>query len=125
MKTSPSPSRMARLAFATALMPLAHSRFTVSPGTDDRQPREQQRHAGDVAIVLACLVGAPEHHVGDALPIQTRVTIEQLGDDVRAQIVGPHVGQAPAKAADRRAHSVDEEYGLHGHSHSEVIRAEL
>src|SRR6266487_3967616 len=43
-------------------MPLAHSRLTVSPGTE---------------------------------------------------IVGPHVGQAPAKASDRRTHAVDQVHGLH------------
>src|SRR5438045_3078406 len=33
-KRSPSPSRAARAADATALIPDAHRRFTVSPGTD-------------------------------------------------------------------------------------------
>jgi hypothetical protein len=31
-----------------------------------REPRQQRRHAGDVAVVLARLVGAAEDHVVDA-----------------------------------------------------------
>jgi hypothetical protein len=76
-------------------------------------------------IVRLPLVGAPSADIGDTLPIQTRVTIEQLGDHVRRQIVGPHVGQAPAKAADRRTHSVDQVYWFHGQSREVVIQAEL
>ena len=38
MYMSPSPSRTARDAFTTALIPEAQSRFTVSPGTSDGRP---------------------------------------------------------------------------------------
>jgi len=53
---------------------------------------EEQRHAGDVAVVLACLVGASEEHLVDRCGRYTRVALEQLFDDVRAEIVRPHRG---------------------------------
>jgi hypothetical protein len=55
-----SPARIARAAAPTASRPEAHSRLSVTPGTDRRQARQQQRHARDVAVVLAGLVGAAE-----------------------------------------------------------------
>ena len=128
------PARDERLAF-TRLDRLSRTGDGLKPGAAQaihrlagdfhRKARQQERHAGDVAIVLACLVGAPEHDIGDTLPIQTGMTIEQLGDHVRRQIVGAHVGQAPAKAADRRTHAVDQIYRFHGQSRKVVIRPEL
>ena len=41
-------------------VPEPHSRFTVAPGHRGRQPGQQHRHAGDVAVVLAGLVGVAE-----------------------------------------------------------------
>jgi hypothetical protein len=35
------------------------------PGDIDRQPRQQQRHAGNVAVVLAGLIRAAENHIVD------------------------------------------------------------
>ncbi|MBB1491213.1 MULTISPECIES: hypothetical protein [unclassified Paracoccus (in: a-proteobacteria)] len=34
----------------------------------DRHPRQQQGHAGNVAVALARLIGATEHHVSDGFP---------------------------------------------------------
>jgi hypothetical protein len=60
---SASPADGAR-GDETASMPEPHRRLMVEPGTL-RAAGEQQRHAGDVAVVLAGLVGAAEDDVVD------------------------------------------------------------
>ena len=57
----------------TASSPDAHSRLTVMPGIDVRQAGQQQRHAGDVAVVLAGLVGAAEIHLVERRPVDARM----------------------------------------------------
>ena len=53
-------------------MPEPHSRLTVEPGHLLGQAGQQQRHARDVAVVLAGLVGAAEDHVVDRRPVDRR-----------------------------------------------------
>ena len=60
---------MARAAVPTASRPEAQSRLTRRRPGRCRQPGEQQRHARDVAVVLAGLVGAAEDDVVDAPPV--------------------------------------------------------
>jgi hypothetical protein len=67
--TSASPSRIARAAWFTAVSPLAHSRLTVKAGTVVGEARQQSRHTGYVAVVLARLVGAAEHDLVDPLGV--------------------------------------------------------
>jgi hypothetical protein len=43
------------------------------------------------------------------------VTIEQLRDHERGEIVGSHMGEASAETADRRTHTVYQIYGLQRH----------
>ncbi len=64
---------MARAAVTTASMPEPQRRLIVVPGHADRQAREQQAHARDVAVVLAGLVGAAEDHVVDGVPVDAAI----------------------------------------------------
>ena len=68
-----------------------------------RQTGQQRRHARDVAVVLARLVGAAQDDVVDRRRIEPRMAGEQRLDRHRRQIVGPHRRERPAIAADRRA----------------------
>ena len=49
------------------LMPEPHNRFTVAPGIEVREARQEHRHPRDVAVVLAGLVGVAEVDVVDRL----------------------------------------------------------
>ena len=105
---SASPARIARAALPTASMPEPHSRFIGRAGHGDRQAGEQDRHAADVAVVLARLVGAAEDQVVDLLPA-TRVALDQRPQRNRGEVVGANRGQRPAIAADRRPNRVADE----------------
>ena len=72
---SQSPARIARAAMPTASMPEPQSRLTVVPGTSTGRPGQQHRHAADVAVVLAGLVGAAEDQVVDLRPVHVRVAL--------------------------------------------------
>ena len=56
----------------------------------DRQPGQQRRHARDVAVVFAGLVGAAEDHVAHGLPIDARVARHQRLQRDRTEVVGTH-----------------------------------
>ena len=99
--SSASPALMARAAWPTASRPEPHRRLTVMPGHAVGQAGEQQRHARDVAVVLAGLVGAAEDHVVDRGGGHAGVALHQLADRVRGEIVGADLGEAAAVAADR------------------------
>ena len=77
------------------------------------QAREQERHAREVAIVLARLIGAAEKDLVDFLG-EARMAAHELADRQRRQIVGAETGERAAVAADRRAHIVADE-GVFGH----------
>ena len=66
----------------------------VAPGIEFRQAREQKRHAGEVAVVLASLVGAAEEDLID-LFAQARMTAHELADRRRSEIVRAHGASAP------------------------------
>ena len=91
-----------------------HRRLTVAPGTSIGQPGEQQRHARDVAVVLAGLVGAAVDDVVDRAPSRRSAlrAISALMRD-RAEVVGAHRRERAAVAAERRAHRVADEGFLH------------
>ena len=107
---SVSPHLMARAASPMALRPEAHSRFTVTPGHGVGHPRQQQRHARDVAVVLAGLIGATEHDLVERRPIDVRIALHQCLDRHRREIVGAHPGERTAVAADRGPHRIADEY---------------
>ena len=102
MAKSISPERIARAASPTAFSPEAQSRLTVTPGIDVRQSGQQQRHARDVAIVFAGLIGAAEEDFVEPRPVGLGVAGNQRLDWNRGEIVGAHLGERAAVAADRR-----------------------
>src|SRR3989449_182349 len=59
----------------------------------DRQTGEERRHAGDVAIVLACLVGAAEDHIVDRAGVDAGAFHHGL-DRNRGEIIRPYPRQA-------------------------------
>ncbi len=70
-------------------------------GDLDRQSGEQQRHAGDVAVVLAGLVGAAVEHVVDRLPVDAGIALHQRLDGQRGEVVGADGRERAAVAAER------------------------
>ena len=77
-------------------------------GDLDRQPGEERGHAADVAVVLARLVRRAEDDVVDRRGVDPGA-LDERADDVRRQVVGPHVLQRAAVAAERRAQPVDDD----------------
>ncbi len=75
-----------------------------------RQPGEEHGHAGDVAVVLAGLVGGAPHDVGDLRRIERGVAAEEGAEHRRREVVGTDVAQGAAMAADRRPAAVDRRY---------------
>ena len=73
-----------------------------------RETREERRHARDVAVVLARLVGRAE---GDLIELlaEGRGALAERDEDVRGQVVGAHRREPAAVAADGGADGVDEE----------------
>src|SRR3546814_16705648 len=64
---------------------------------------EQPGHAGEVAIVLAGLVGAAEDDVVEVGPVHTRIAVDQRLDRAGGATVGADLGERTAIAADRGA----------------------
>ena len=78
----------------------------------DRPTREQERVPRDIAVVLARLVSATGDDVVDHGRVQPRA-LGQRFERVSEKIVGPHLGERAAVAADRRPNRVDDDYLLH------------
>jgi hypothetical protein len=72
------------------------------------QARQQQRHARNVAIVLAGLIGAAEHDLVERRPVDLGMALDERPDGHGGEIVGTHLGKRAAIAADRRAHAIAE-----------------
>ncbi len=77
------------------------------PGDLHRQPGDQQRHTGHVAVVLAGLVRAAQDHVLDTGRVHTR-PVHERPDDERGQVVRADGGERPPVASDRRADRIDD-----------------
>jgi hypothetical protein len=73
------------------------------------QPGKEQRHAGDIAVVLAGLVGAAVDHVADGLPVDSGIAVHQRLQRHRAQVIGAHRCERAAIAAERGADRVAQE----------------
>ena len=112
MIRSASPALIARAASPTASRPEPHRRFTVTPVTVSGRPDEQRRHARDVAVVLARLVGAAEDHVVDRRRVDALVARDQRTDRQRRQVVGAHARERARVAADGGTHGITDE-GFH------------
>src|SRR5262249_41217206 len=84
----------------------------VDGDTRDRigDAREQERHARDVAVVLAGLVGAAEHDLVEHGPVDLAVALEERPDRNRGEIVGADLGERAAIAPDRGSHRVADEH---------------
>ena len=65
------------------------------------QPGQQCRHASDIAIILARLIGAAIDEVVDAGPVHTRIARHQRRQRHRRQIVGANGAERAAVATDR------------------------
>jgi len=83
-----------------------------SSGNGCRQAGEQHRHPRDVAVVLARLVRGTELHLVDDVGLE-RCPVDDRSDGGRGEVVGTHVRQRTAVAADRRAHRVADESFRH------------
>jgi len=105
MMRSASPALIWRAAIETRAAQPVHR----GAWNRNRQPREQQRHARDVAIVFAGLVGAAENDFVDEGWIEPPMPRQQRPQWHRSQIVSTHASQRPAITADGRADIVDDE----------------
>src|SRR5437762_424400 len=65
--------------------------------------------ARDVAVVLSGLVGAAEIDVVEPRPIRLWIPLHQRLDRDGREIIGSHLRECAAVAADRRAHSIADE----------------
>ena len=75
-------------------------------GNQFRNAGEQERHARDVAVVLAGLVGATEKHLIDLRPVEIGMFGHQRLDGRCRQIVGADLGERTAETADRGTHGI-------------------
>ncbi len=66
---------------------------------------QKQRHAPDVAVVLARLVGAAGEDVFDGLRRQAGRFRQKRLQNMGEKIIGPHARQRPGVAPDGRAHA--------------------
>jgi hypothetical protein len=69
------------------------------------QPGQEQRHARDVAVVLARLVGAAEE---DLIYLWHRGPREQTFNRQRSEIVRPDAGESAANPSDRGPHCIED-----------------
>ena len=104
-----SPARIARPAGADRVEAGGAEAIERLAGNRFRHAREQQRHARDVAVVLAGLVGAAEKHFVDLRPVELGMLRHQRLDRGGGQIVGAHLGERAAEAADRGPHGIANE----------------
>ena len=113
MTTSASPANTAWDAETTAESPDAQSRFSVIAGDRVRQPREQRTHARDVAVVLACLVGAAEVDVLDRGAVDPGA-LDRSRDRDSGEVVRPHSRERAAVPPDRRPDRGENDRAWHG-----------
>ncbi len=104
--SSASLERMARAARLDGIQSRTAQTIDGRAGHDIRQPREQRRHSRHVAVVFAGLVGAAVINIVDRGPIDLGVALDQRLDGNRTEIVGTHVGESAAVAADGSADGI-------------------
>jgi hypothetical protein len=91
--TSALPDSTACAALEIAVRPEAHSRFTVYAGCA-AAAGQQHRHARDVAVVLARLVGRAENDLVDPVRVQAG-RADRLPDDESARSSARTPASAP------------------------------
>ena len=74
-----------------------------------RDAGQEQRHAGHVAIVLARLVGAAEHHLIELGPVDVGMALDQGPDRDGGKVIGAHTRERAAIAPDGGAHRIADE----------------
>ena len=89
-----------------------------------RQAREQRGEAGDVAVVLARLVGAAEPDVLDLVRGDSRA-LHGSRDRERRKVVGPDGGESASVAADGSAHGRQHDRPGHCASSSAITRCAI
>ena len=77
--------------------------------TPEGKPGQKRRHAGNIAIILACLIGTAQVYLLDQVSIEM-VALDEAADDIRGQIVRPHGRQHAAQGTDGRADRVYNHY---------------
>ena len=73
----------------------------------DRQPGDQRGMARDAAAVLAALIAAADHDILDLVGRKAALG-DDLGNDAREHVVGPHLGERAGMPAERAS-----ETGIH------------
>ena len=91
-------------------------------GDLDRKAGEQRRHPGDVAVVLAGLVGGAHVDVADLRRVEP-VALDRGADDARREVIGAHARERAAVAAHRGSQGVDDQGLAHGGDHARVATA--
>lgn len=81
-------------------------------GDGIRKPGEQHGHPGDVAVVLARLIGRTEDHLVDRLGRHAG-TRHRAADHESGEVIGADGCQHPAVPPDRGAHTADEKRVRH------------
>ena len=71
-----------------------------------RQSCQKQRHAADVAIILARLVRAAVDHIIERRPIDFRVALDKRANRQRRQIVSANRGKRSTIAPERSSHRI-------------------
>ena len=109
-----SPLLIARAAIADGIHARTAQAIDGRARHLDREPGQQQRHAPDVAVVLARLVGAAVDHVIDGGPVHPGVALDQRADAGSPPGRRAHVRERAAVAADGRPDGVADEGIGHG-----------
>ena len=107
MNTSPSPDRDRVRRRVDGLEARTAQPVDGLAADLDREVRQQQRHPGDVAVVLAGLVGAAEDDVLDERRVDAG-TVDEGTQHSGGQVVRPDARERAAVAADRRADRLDD-----------------
>ena len=107
-----------RMIFAFPLFVVSEARTAqaVDGGAAEfeRQAREQRRHARDVAVVFAGLIGAAVEQVSPSLPVDVLVALVQCRQGHGAEVVGAHTAERVAVATEGGANGVADEGLNHG-----------
>ena len=98
----------ARAALATALMPEAQRRFTVSPGTLAGRPASSSAMRATLRLSSPAWLAQPRMTSVDAGRIEGRMPRRAARDDVRGHVVGAHLAELPADVADGGANAVED-----------------
>ncbi len=83
-------------------------------GDGGGQTCEQGGHAGDVAVVFACLVGCTGDDLFDGGKVEARIALNQCLDDQCKHVIGTDMAQTAGVAANGRADCVHDVGGFHG-----------